>query len=142
MVLSSLDSVFRFLQIYGIARQNRLCVFSSSYREGLQEQLVQENQKQVSSAVPSAHFFGMRAVSPPEEGQHIRGSGKGVREAIIDTQGRGRGFLSLDQVRESLESGTGGDHDVPYKFTLPHSLPQVLAWLKLRVRISNGDLLS
>ena len=46
----------------------------------------------------------------------------------------------LDKRREELERGAGGDHDLPYRFTLPISTPQVLAWLKLQVRVQHGDL--
>ena len=37
--------------------------------------------------------------------------------------------------RLELELGTGGDHDVPYTFALPPSMPQVLAWMRLLARV-------
>jgi hypothetical protein len=37
------------------------------------------------------------------------------------------------------EAVAGGDHDLPYQFTLPTSLPQVLGWIKLLVRVQRGD---
>ena len=45
----------------------------------------------------------------------------------------------LDKRRENLECGAGGDHDLPYRFTLPTSLPQVLVWVKLLVKVQNGE---
>jgi hypothetical protein len=45
----------------------------------------------------------------------------------------------LDRRREELERGAGGDHDLPYRFRLPTSTPQVLAWVKLLVRVQRGD---
>ncbi|HKF36238.1 MAG TPA: hypothetical protein VKB35_05000 [Ktedonobacteraceae bacterium] len=45
----------------------------------------------------------------------------------------------LDKRREELELGVGGDHDLPYQFTLPSSMPQILAWVKLLVRVQQGD---
>ncbi|HKF38973.1 MAG TPA: hypothetical protein VKB35_18900, partial [Ktedonobacteraceae bacterium] len=35
--------------------------------------------------------------------------------------------------------GAGGDHDLPYQFTLPTAMPQVLAWVKLLARVRQGD---
>ena len=46
----------------------------------------------------------------------------------------------LDKRREELERGVGSDHDRPYRFTLPTSMPQVLAWVKLLGRVQQGDL--
>jgi len=46
----------------------------------------------------------------------------------------------LERRREELEYGGGGDHDIPYHFTLPVPMPQVLAWMKLRVRVQDGAL--
>ncbi len=37
--------------------------------------------------------------------------------------------------REELERGAGGDHDLPYRFTLPTAMPQVLAWVKRLSRV-------
>ena len=31
-------------------------------------------------------------------------------------------------------------HDLPYRFTLPTSLPQVLAWMKLLTKMQEGKL--
>ena len=45
----------------------------------------------------------------------------------------------LDKRREELERGAGGDHDLPYRFTLPTSMPQVFAWVKLLARVRQGD---
>ncbi len=47
---------------------------------------------------------------------------------------------ALERRREELESGPGGDHDIPYSFSLPLSLPQVLAWTTLLVRVQQGEL--
>jgi hypothetical protein len=45
----------------------------------------------------------------------------------------------LDKRREDLERGAGGDHDLPHRFTLPTSMPQVLAWVKMLARVQQGD---
>ena len=47
---------------------------------------------------------------------------------------------SLERRRLEQELGPGGDHDVPYHFALPLSMPQVLAWMKLMGRVQRGEL--
>lgn len=51
-----------------------------------------------------------------------------------------KGVSSMEKRRGELERGTGGDHDLPYRFTLPTSAPQVLAWVKLLMKVQNGEL--
>ena len=51
-----------------------------------------------------------------------------------------RGMSALERRREELESGPGGDHDLPYSFSLPISLPQTLAWMTLLARVHCGEL--
>jgi hypothetical protein len=46
----------------------------------------------------------------------------------------------LERRRREIEGGTGGDHDHPYRFTLPDSVSQVHAWIQLLVRVQDGDL--
>jgi hypothetical protein len=46
----------------------------------------------------------------------------------------------LDRRRLEVERGAGGDHDLLYEFTLPTSTLQVLAWVKLLVRVQESDL--
>jgi len=50
-----------------------------------------------------------------------------------------RSMSSLERRRLEQELGPGGDHDVPYIFALPLSLPQVLAWMRLLGRIQRGE---
>jgi hypothetical protein len=49
-----------------------------------------------------------------------------------------RTMSSLDKRRVEIERGAGGDHDLPYTFTLPTSIPEVLVWMKLLARVQNG----
>ena len=46
----------------------------------------------------------------------------------------------LDQKRLQIELGPEGDHDVPYSFALPVSVPQVLAWMRLLARVQRAEL--
>ena len=46
----------------------------------------------------------------------------------------------LERRRLELELGPGGDHDVPYTFALPLSMPQVLVWMGLLAQVQRGEL--
>jgi hypothetical protein len=56
--------------------------------------------------------------------------------SVLDQSGEG----FLEKRRVELEHGAGGDHDQPYQFRLPSSLPQALAWTKLLVRVQQGEI--
>jgi hypothetical protein len=156
-VLSSLQTLFQFLRLYGALRHDHLRVFSSSSREGLQEQLVQENQGLGSPSVTAAHFLQERLIhspavtrgTPEREGgacQQMASIAVATQPAVqIRSRGIndlvGSGMSALESRRLELELGPGGDHDVPYRFVLPPSMPQVLAWMRLLARIQRGELL-
>lgn len=156
-VISSLESLFRFLRLYSTLPLHCLLVCSSSSREGLQEQLEQENQGLASKAVTAAHFLHERRIHPPAEVRRpaewkegtsparfpiaalsqepVRGSGGGG--SVLQS----RSVSALERRREELESGPGGDHDLPYNFSLPLALPQVLAWMSLLAKVRRGEVL-
>jgi hypothetical protein len=46
---------------------------------------------------------------------------------------------SLEWRREELERGAGGDHDLPYTFTLPTSVSQTITWIRLLVRVQEDQ---
>jgi hypothetical protein len=52
----------------------------------------------------------------------------------------GLGKSMLDQKRLEIELSPEGDHDVPYSFALPVSMPQVLVWMRLLARVQRGEL--
>jgi hypothetical protein len=153
-VLSELAAVFQWLRLYRTLPQAILRVFSCSSREELNEQLVRVNQGRVSTSVTAAHFLHERGISSPglvwgapadEPPRNERATsiavvtepplGESDREAWPLAE---RGVSFLEQRRGELEWGAGGDHDCPYRFTLPGSMPQVLAWVKLLVRVQDG----
>lgn len=156
--LSSLDALFQFLRLYRALGHARLRVFSSSSREEMNEQLVRENQGLASTSVTAAQFLHERMIGSAESAW--RTSTRGTREnerttsiAVVTelspNKGSGgvnaldgTGMSPLEQRREELEHGVGGDHDIPYRFTLPASMPQVLTWMKLLVRVQDGTLQS
>ena len=155
-VLSSLDTVFQFLRLFRAIPHEQLRVFSSPSREGLAEQLEQENKGLASNSVTAAQFLRERMLRPPAVVQSIsereggtpleRGSIAVISQQAVNERGRGGSILesggmsALERRREELESGPGGDHDLPYSFSLPLSLPQVLAWMTLMVRMQQGEL--
>jgi len=154
-VLSSLQTVIQFLRIYR-TRQDHMRVFSSSSREGLAEQLEQENQGLSSPSVTAAHFLRERMLCPPTVGRSIskREGGTQLQRGAIAVIGQpaakerggegsvlqSRAMNALQRRREELESGPGGDHDLPYSFSWPRSVPQVLAWMTLLARVQRGEL--
>jgi hypothetical protein len=154
-VLSSLDTLFQFLRLFRALPQDQLRVFSSS-REGLAEQLEQENKRLASTSVTAAQFLRERMLCPPAMGQSTSareggtsmemGSIAVISQPLLNESSAGgsalesRGMSALERRREELESGPGGDHDLPYSFSLPISTLQVLAWMKLLARVQNGQL--
>jgi hypothetical protein len=155
-VLSSLDTLFHFLRLFRTLPHDQLRVFSSSSREGLAEQIEQENQGLASTSVTAAQFLRERMLHPPSIVQSIsereggmelqRGAIAVISQPAVNEQGgkggvlESRGMSALERRREELESGPGGDHDRPYRFSLPLSSPQVLAWMSLLVRVQRGEL--
>lgn len=154
--LSSLDALFQLLRLYRAVPQDHLRVFSSSSREEMNEQLVREIQGLGSTSVTAAQFLQERRISL--QGELWEASAHGTRGnerptsiavAIEPSLGESsreaqpldeRGVSFLEKRRVELERGAGGDHDIPYRFTLPISMPQVLAWMKLLARVQNGDI--
>ncbi len=154
--LSELSAVFQWLRLYRALPQDRLRVFSCSSYEEMNKQLLRENQGLGSTSVTAAQFLQERMICSPEViwGASVRGTQGNERTASfavaikpsLNESSRGAHALdedemsSLDRRRFELERGTGGDHDAPYTFTGPSSMPQVLAWMKLLARAQRGEL--
>jgi hypothetical protein len=150
--LSSLQSLFQVLRLYSALPQERLRVFSSPAREGLEEQLRQENSGEGSTSATAAHFLQQHLIrsrgvtstggAREHEGTTSIAVSTGTR---LDESARAahilgeRSISSLERGRLEQELGPGGDHDVPYHFTLPLSTPQVLAWTRLLARVQRGE---
>ena len=154
--LSGLSALFQWLRLYRALPQDHLRVFSSSSREEMNEQLMQVNQGRLSTSVTAAQFLHERMIGSPEvvweaSAHRTRRNGRPTSIAAVSDPSPGesgseaqpldeRGVSFLEQRREELERGAGGDHDCPYHFTLPGSMPQVLTWVKLLIRVQQGDL--
>jgi hypothetical protein len=143
--LSSLNSLLQWLQVYRAFPHERLRIFSSSSREALNEQLVRENQGLSSTSVPATHFLQARGIAPRGAVREAGAGGSPAQErttsipAETSTSPDENCLSPLDKRREALERGAGGDHDLLYRFTLPTTMPQVLAWVKLLARVQQGD---
>lgn len=152
-VLSSLQTLFQWLRLYSALPQDHLRVFSSSSREDLEEQFIQENKGLGSASVTAAQFLQTRMIQSRGV-TSVCGSRKhqGTASITVSTETRldessraayaldARSMSLLERRRLELELGTGGDHDVPYNFALSLSMPQVLAWMRLLVRVHRGEL--
>ena len=154
-MLSSLNTVVQFLRLYRALPPDRLRVFSSCERVGLAEQLEQENQGLASTSVTAAQFLSERMIlpstarstaareeaTPRERGSVVVISQQAVNERSAEGSTlESRGMSVLERRREELESGPGGDHDLPFRFSLPRSLPQVLTWMRLLAKVEHGEL--
>jgi hypothetical protein len=162
-VLSSQQAMCCWLRLrQALPEFDRLRVFSSLSRGGLEEQLAQENEGLPSHWVTAAHFLQKGPIPSPEEIRGTLAHDEGVERrwqpslmgAIAarshpavkenDTEGdgvlAGIGMSALEKRRLEQEYGAGGDHDVSYHFALPLSMPQVLAWTKLLGRVQRGEL--
>lgn len=154
--LSELSVLFQWLRLYRTLPHDCLRIFSCSSREDMDEQLVRENQGLGSTSVTVAQFLQERMIGSREVGrgalaQRIQANEQ-TTSLAVDTEpllGESsrelqtldeRGISPLEKRRRDLERGTGGDHDLPYRFTLPTAMPQGLTWVKLLVRVHNGDL--
>lgn len=155
-LLSSLDALFQWLRLYRALPQDQLRVFSCSSREEMNEQLVRVNQGLESTSVIAAQFLQERMIGSPDVAWGAAANGTPGNEratsiAVVTGPSLGesdrearplseRDMSFLEQRRGELERGAGGDHDLPYRFTLPGSMPQVLAWVKLLAKVSAGEL--
>ena len=157
-VLSELDALVQFLWLQRALPPDRLRVFSSSSSEDLDEQLTRENTGLGSPSVTAAHFLRERMIRPSEMTGSTSVDGAGEHQerpsiALSTTTGWNESSRAAHSVAEremsrlasrrlALELGSGGDHDVAYRFALPACLPQVLAWLGLLARRERGELQS
>jgi hypothetical protein len=153
-VLTSLQAVFQLLRGYSALPQDSIGVFTAASKEELHEMLNRENSHANSRAVTAAHFLQARLLQV--SGQSTSGCGAAepaVRQATAGATDPSKreqitttglpvfgSTNSLERKRLETESGPGGDYDTPYRFTLPVSTPQLLAWVCLQTRVQAGEL--
>jgi hypothetical protein len=155
--LASIEALIQLLHRFSVVPQNTMHVFMASSREELNTLLAQENEGLAVHSVSADQFLCERGIgcqemqmentsSMQEPGRMRTGTLTPLRPltesrvvAPILTQQSGN---VLESRRVEIEMGEGGDHDQPYTFTLPVSVPQLLAWTKLQVRVLQGELQS
>jgi hypothetical protein len=115
---------------------------------------MQENRGAGSQSVTATQFLR-------ERGLHFSGVSQGILECEagerqeegsiavssqppLDESGRasfplGAGCVASPERWLEFESGSGGDHDIPYSFALPAFMPQALAWVRLLARVQRGE---
>jgi hypothetical protein len=154
--LSELSALFQWLRLYHMLSHEHLRIFSCTSLEEMNAQLMRENQGLGSTSVTAVQFLQERMMSSQEVErgkvtQRIQRNEQTTSIAVVTEPSLGessgelqtlneRGISPLEKRRGELERGTGGDRDLPYQFALPTAIPQVLAWVKLLVRVHNGDL--
>jgi hypothetical protein len=144
-VLSGLCSLLQWLQVNRTFPQERLRICSCASLQGLNEQLARENQGLVSASVLAPQFLQERRIAAQGAAREaVAGGTQACKQtAPISVEPSPFpdkcGMSELYRRREELERGAGGDHDLPDQFTLPTSLPQVLGWIQLLVRVQRGD---
>jgi len=158
-VIASFDVLFRILWMYRSMPQYQLRVFFSSSVAGLDLMLDRETKGLGSNSIPVDQLLqGGWSTSQIISQLELRRFESEVRTrksvGTVATSTVGEQFLHekrsstspegsmdvLDRRRLEIEFGTPRDHDTLYAFTLPTSLPQVLAWLKLLAMVQDGGL--
>ena len=152
-VLTSLDGVFGFIRLYHMVPRDYLRVFFSSSVDSLNEMLARENQGLPSNSLTADQLFNGSKHIDPHEMQRLESAGRpGQGMAVTSLLGAqawheqgqpapDKGSTSvLERSRLAVELDGSADHDTPYHFSLPASLPQVLAWTRLLARVRRGEL--
>lgn len=150
-VLTSLEAVFHLLRIYSPIPAERIRVFSSTCKEEMAEMLNRENNGVTSGSLTAGQFLQARGlqVQNPSAQVTIEKTVRRPTAVAIDSSMReihstsypayASSISLLDQRRLQIELGSGGDHDTPYRFSLPVSTPQLLAWIRLLARMQTGE---
>ncbi len=132
--LSSQSALFAFLRQYQAIPSDRLQVFSSTTRDDLDAQLAEANKElEAHAARPvTASLSHQTHGMPGNQNANPARVKSGERTGGDNRMMYDESTSALEKRRFELEIGEGGDHDVPYLFTLPLSTPQMLAWIQLR----------
>ena len=155
MVLDSLDAVFGFFEMNHMLPSQHLRVFYSSSVEYLDEMLIRENHGLLSNSITATQLYSGSEHIDPLEMQRFEsacgpdlGTGTAVTSLLAAHIWHMQGQHVPDEERTHAlemrrfvgECEAGADHDIPYEFTVPRSLPQVLAWARLLARVQRGEL--
>ena len=156
-VIASLEVLLRVLWMYRSLPRSHLRVFFASSVEGLDLLPDRETKGLLSNSIPVDHLLQgrwrtsqsisqldlrqfeleLRTRNSMGMGETSTGGEPSVPERRRSTSPQGSRDV-LDRRRLEVELGAPRDHDTLYLFTLPTSLPQVLAWMKLRAQVQDG----
>lgn len=152
-VVTSLEAILGLIKLYSRIPKDRIRVFFSSSVEKLNEMLVRENEGLTSNSMTAEQFLSGKRISREDmarlESESITSEKKVAVPALVVTTSavnekhgtmNGPAINVLDIRRLEVEPGTPGDHDTPYKFALPISMPQTLMWLRLMLKVRSGEL--
>ncbi len=152
-VVTSLEAVLGLIKMYSCVSKDRIRVFFSTSAEKLNEMLARENDGQTSNSMTATQFLKGQRISREdivrlESQPSIHEKKVAVPAAVLAIRVvnenranvNGAGINVLDIRRLEVEPGIPGDHDTPYKFSLPTSMPQTLAWLRLMLKVQSGEL--
>ncbi len=150
--LTSLQAVMLFLQMHRSPTQAHWRIFFASSAEALEEMLAAEQEGKASFSLTPAQFLSklqphaLEAQQKEAEAALAQvGKRAQAESGPINTQRTPRisaplpavGAISALELRRlELELGAGGDHDTPYVFAFPRTLPEIRAWLRLRAEHS------
>ncbi|HLH62181.1 MAG TPA: hypothetical protein VKV20_10910 [Ktedonobacteraceae bacterium] len=152
-LLTSLESIMGLIKMLSSVPQERIRVFFSTSPEKLNEMLARENEGLTSNSMTAIQFLSGQRISredivglESEPYTHEKkdaipasiAAAKAVNEHHINMNSAG--ISVLDIRRLEVEPGTPGDHDTHYRFSLPVSMPQTLAWLRLMLKVQSGEL--
>lgn len=152
-MLTSLEALFGFFKLYGMVPRDRIRVFFSSSVEYLNLMLDRENMGLASNSITAEQLLkGRRSINSQEmklleielgaiECKEMVATSVRATQPLKERHGYAQSEKSsspLDIKRLELEFGSTGDHDLPYTFTLPTSMPQTLAWANLLVKVYMG----
>src|SRR5690348_8068367 len=154
-VLVSLDAVFGFLELNHSVPRDRFRVFFSSSLEYLNEMLDRENQGLLSNSLTAEQLLNGSGRIDQLEMQLFESAcglhqymGTAVASLLtahiwhIQSQHvPGEERTNAQEMRRlAVEMNGSADHDTAYHFSLPASLPQLLAWTRLLARVQRGEL--
>jgi len=158
-VIAALEVLLRVLWMYRSLPRSQLRVFFSSSVDGLELLPDRETKGLWSNSIPVEHLLqgrwrtsqsisqldlrqcelALRTRTSMGMGAPSTGGEPALPEQRRSPSPQGSRDV-LDRRRLALELGAPRDHDTRYLFTLPTSLPQVLAWMKLRAQVQDGAL--
>ena len=122
--LTSLHATIGFLRMYERVAKKRIRIFFSSSQDILEEMMHCENEGSASNSVTSIQFY--QAKMKIDTTEMIRLEAELGNRTVTEKQ---------------LVEKNGRTYDTAYRFTLPTSTREILAWIRLLTQVQRGVLL-